>query len=227
MIAKHKNICIYTCNAPQESVRELAVENAVKMMSTLSPEEASRVFGSFVDNIQSETSRSMRLSKAKHFVELAKAMHPFRPFHTQVRLLHSEAIALRSWAQVRLSHCALGQPRYLSCVAQACLFSYLEHVCLCLLFPYTEHVCLFLTLNMCACVFFFPILNTCASFLARHRFNDTLTSPGMHDCADHGRVQSLPNHNLKTKHTRHPVEAMSHACSRYVHTHKTHRHGTC
>ncbi len=68
----------------QESVRELGVENAVKMMSNLSAEEASRIFGSFVDNIQSETSRSMRLSKAKHFVELAKAMHPFRPFHTQV-----------------------------------------------------------------------------------------------------------------------------------------------
>jgi hypothetical protein len=37
---KHMNTCIYTCIAPQEIVRELTVESAVKMMSTLSPEEA-------------------------------------------------------------------------------------------------------------------------------------------------------------------------------------------
>ncbi len=78
-------------------MRELAVENAVKIMSRLGPEEATRLFGSFVDNLQNETSRSMRISKAKYFVELAKAMHPFRPIQSQV----SRAVNSRKESRAR------------------------------------------------------------------------------------------------------------------------------
>lgn len=69
----------------QESVRELAVENAVSMVKNLSPDEATKLFGTFVDNVQNETSRSMRTHKAKHFVTLTSAMHPVRPMRDRVQ----------------------------------------------------------------------------------------------------------------------------------------------
>lgn len=69
----------------QESVRELAVENAVAIVKSLSPDEATKLFGTFVDNVQNETSRSMRIGKAKHFVSLAAAMHPVRPIRDQAQ----------------------------------------------------------------------------------------------------------------------------------------------
>mmetsp|Transcript_30174 Transcript_30174/g.58960 ORF Transcript_30174/g.58960 Transcript_30174/m.58960 type:complete len:593 (+) Transcript_30174:180-1958(+) len=69
----------------QESVRELAVENAVAMVEGLSADEATRLFGAFLDNVQNETSRSMRVHKAKHFVKLTSAMHPTRPMRDQVQ----------------------------------------------------------------------------------------------------------------------------------------------
>lgn len=68
----------------QESVRELAVDNMEKMVGLLSPEEASRIFGSFFDNVQMEKCSSMRVNKAKHFVKLVAAMSPARPLRDQV-----------------------------------------------------------------------------------------------------------------------------------------------
>jgi HEAT repeat protein len=68
----------------QESVRELAVDNMEEMVGLLSPEEASRIFGAFFDNVQMEKCSSMRVNKAKHFVKLAEAMDPARPLKDQV-----------------------------------------------------------------------------------------------------------------------------------------------
>jgi len=68
----------------QESVREIAVDNMVKMVKGLSPEEAARMFGAFFDNLQSEKCSSMRVNKAKHFVALVGAMSPARPLRDQV-----------------------------------------------------------------------------------------------------------------------------------------------
>mmetsp|Transcript_13747 Transcript_13747/g.33723 ORF Transcript_13747/g.33723 Transcript_13747/m.33723 type:complete len:592 (-) Transcript_13747:368-2143(-) len=69
----------------QESVREMAVDNVVKMVKFLSPEEAARLFGTFFDNIQNEKSFTMRLNKAKNFVTIAQAMHPARNIRDQVQ----------------------------------------------------------------------------------------------------------------------------------------------
>uniref|UniRef100_A0A7S0V3B1 TOG domain-containing protein n=1 Tax=Hemiselmis tepida TaxID=464990 RepID=A0A7S0V3B1_9CRYP len=69
----------------QESVRELAVENAVAMVKGLSADEATKLFGAFIDNVQNESSRSMRIHKAKHFVTLTHAMHPVRQMRDQVQ----------------------------------------------------------------------------------------------------------------------------------------------
>uniref|UniRef100_A0A6U5B6B9 TOG domain-containing protein n=1 Tax=Hemiselmis andersenii TaxID=464988 RepID=A0A6U5B6B9_HEMAN len=69
----------------QESVRELAVENSVAMVKGLTPDEATKLFGTFIDNVQNETSRSMRIHKAKHFVALTHAMHPTRQMRDQVQ----------------------------------------------------------------------------------------------------------------------------------------------
>lgn len=68
----------------QESVREIAVDNMVKMVHGLGHDEAARFFGAFFDNVQTEKCSSMRVKKAKHFVELAAAMHPTRPLRDQV-----------------------------------------------------------------------------------------------------------------------------------------------
>mmetsp|Transcript_34754 Transcript_34754/g.54295 ORF Transcript_34754/g.54295 Transcript_34754/m.54295 type:complete len:595 (+) Transcript_34754:104-1888(+) len=68
----------------QESVRELAVQNMVDMVKTLSPDEAAKYFGTFFDNCQNEKCSAMRVTKAKHFVTLASAMNPARPVKDQV-----------------------------------------------------------------------------------------------------------------------------------------------
>ena len=68
----------------QESVREMAVENMVKMVKTLSPEEVAKYFGGFFDTVQNEKCSAMRVAKAKHFVTLAAAMSPARPMRDQV-----------------------------------------------------------------------------------------------------------------------------------------------
>lgn len=69
----------------QDSVRELAVENLVSMSKLLTPDENTRLFGTFFDNLQNEKSFTMRLHKAKHFVTISKAMHPARAVKDQVQ----------------------------------------------------------------------------------------------------------------------------------------------
>jgi len=68
----------------QESVREMAVDNMVKMVEKLTPDEAAKYFGAFFDNVSTEKCSAMRVIKAKNFVKLSSAMAPARPMRDQV-----------------------------------------------------------------------------------------------------------------------------------------------
>ena len=70
----------------QESVREMALDNMVKMVKRLSAEEAVQIFGKFFDGLAGERCSSMRVQKATHFVDLVTALHPVRNIRDQVPL---------------------------------------------------------------------------------------------------------------------------------------------
>lgn len=84
----------------QESVRELALDNMVKMVKKLTAEEAVQIFGKFFDGLAGERCTSMRVQKATHFVDLVSALHPVKNIRDQVPL-YVALIANDSETEVR------------------------------------------------------------------------------------------------------------------------------